>query len=66
MNIKISSNIDGLFRNPLDYVGKYYCKNSDGIESADFLEIIESQETWSAWTPWSKCKKVQVDQIKVG
>ena len=44
-------------------LGKYYCKNSNGIESSNVLEISESQETWTKWTPWSKCTNVQIEKV---
>ena len=28
--------------NPYQYLGKYYCVNSDGVESLNHVEIVES------------------------
>ena len=52
-----------VLENPYEKLGKYYCKNSNGIESSDVLDISESQDTWTSWTPWSKCTNVQVEKV---
>ena len=55
--------IDFIINNPWRHKGKYYCRNSDLVESANFLLIEQSQNSWSDWSSWTKCEKVQIDRV---
>lgn len=55
-------------QNPLENLqGKYYCQNSQGLESLNFVEIIKGvdldQQIWTTWSSWSQCQKVQEEKI---
>ena len=52
-------------KNPYQHIGKYFCSTSDGIESLNQVEFIETQSSiWSQWSEWSKCEVVREEKVK--
>ena len=44
--------------------GIYYCRNADGVDSLNFLELYESNEDiMGQWSPWTSCLLVQKDRV---
>ena len=44
--------------------GIYYCRNADGVDSLNFLELYESNDDiMGQWSPWTSCQLVQKDRV---
>ena len=44
---------------------KYYCRNGDGVDSLNFLELTESpaDDIMGEWSSWTSCQVVQKDRV---
>ena len=52
-------------KNPYQHIGKYFCSTSEGIESLNQVEFIETQSSiWSQWSEWGKCELVGEEIVK--